>query len=102
MAVAVKNHSALVIPEAALRRAGFKRGQELELKISGGLIKIVPKLPNGNDEYTPMQRRAIDAQLRAAEKGPFHGPFDSVDDMIADMKVRLAKPKAAKKTKTSR
>jgi antitoxin component of MazEF toxin-antitoxin module len=102
MTVAVKNHAPLVVPEAALRRAGFKRGQELELKISGGLIEIVPKLPSGNEEYTPKQRRAIDAQLRAAEKGPFHGPFDSVDDMIVDMKVRLTKPKAAKKAKPSR
>jgi len=95
LTVAVKNHAPLVVPEAALRRAGFKRGQELELKISGGLIKIVPKLPSANDEYTLKQRRAIDGQLRAAEKGPFQGPFDSIDEMIVDMKIRLTKPKAA-------
>src|ERR1035437_633220 len=48
MTVAVKNNNKtpLVVPSAVRRKAGFKSGQELEFKASGGVITIVPKLPN--------------------------------------------------------
>jgi len=47
MTVAVKNRLPLVVPAAALRRAGFKSGQELEIGASGGVITIAPKLSPG-------------------------------------------------------
>jgi bifunctional DNA-binding transcriptional regulator/antitoxin component of YhaV-PrlF toxin-antitoxin module len=104
MTISVKNDNKtpLVVPPAVRRRARFKSGQELEFRASGGVISIIPKLPDANDEYTSAQRRLIDAELREAEKGPFYGPFDTVDEMIVDLKGRLAKPKRRKKTKTSR
>ncbi len=102
MTVAVKNKPPVIVPPAALRRAGFKRGQELEVRASGGVVTIVPKLPNTDDEYTPEQRRAIDAELLEAEKGPFYGPFDTMDKMIAHLKGRLKKRKSVKKPKPSR
>ena len=43
MTVAMKNKQPIIVPEAALRRAGFKHGQELEVEASGGIITIVPK-----------------------------------------------------------
>lgn len=95
------NKTPLVVPPAVRRRARFKSGQELEFRASGGVISILPKLPVASGEYTPAQRRAIDAELKEAEKGPFYGPFDSMDKMIAHLKGRLAKPKRAKKSKTS-
>jgi hypothetical protein len=60
MTVAFKNKTPVVVPLAALRRAGSKSGQELEVKAAGGVITIVPKLPTSDDEYTPAQRRAIE------------------------------------------
>jgi bifunctional DNA-binding transcriptional regulator/antitoxin component of YhaV-PrlF toxin-antitoxin module len=96
------NKTPLVVPPAVRRRARFKSGQELEFRASGGVISIVPKLPAANGEYTRAQRIAIDAELREAEKGPFNGPFDTMDELIAHLKGRLAKPKRAKKIKTSR
>jgi hypothetical protein len=36
---------------------------------------LVPKLATAVDEYTPEQRRIINARLDEAEKGPFYGPF---------------------------
>ena len=70
MTVAVKNNNKtpLVVPCAVRRRAGFKSGQELEIKASGGVITILPKLPPADDEYTPQQRRAIDRGIAASEK----------------------------------
>jgi bifunctional DNA-binding transcriptional regulator/antitoxin component of YhaV-PrlF toxin-antitoxin module len=79
MTVAVKNKPPVVVPESALRRAGFKRGQELEVRASGGVITILPKLPTAGDEYTPEQRRIIDARLAEGaadiKAGRVHGPF---------------------------
>lgn len=63
MTVAVKNKPLVVVPPAALRRAGFKRGQELEVKGSGGVITIVPKL--SPDELRD-KREIRDPKIRAA------------------------------------
>jgi hypothetical protein len=88
-------------PPAAIRRAGLKAGQEIEIKSSAGMITILPKRLTKDDEYTPAQRRAIDAELDEAEKGPFYGPFETADAAIGNMKARLKKrvsrPRSAKK-----
>ena len=93
MTVAIKdnNKTPLVVPASVRRTAGFESGQEIEFKASGGVITILPKLPKADDEYTAAQRRVIDAQLDAAEKGPFHGPFKTADDMAAYVKGALKK-----------
>lgn len=103
MTIAVKNNNKtpLVVPASVRRRAGFKSGQEIEFKASGGVITILPKLPNADDEYTPEQRRIIDGQLDAAERGPFHGPFKNANEMIAYVKRELKKRAAFKKSKRS-
>ena len=55
------------------------------------MITILGKPLTKDDEYTPEQRRVIDAELDEAEKGPFHGPFETAEAAIADMKARLKK-----------
>ncbi len=102
-----KNKSPLVVPPAVSRRAGIKHGDELEFRVSGGIITIVPKLPWADDEYTPEQRAVVDARLAESEAefraGRGHGPFDSSAAMIAHMKAQLRKVAATKKkTKRSR
>lgn len=64
--VAVNNNQPVIVPGSAMRRAGFKRGQELEAMALGGAIAIVCKLPDAAGEYTPEQRRVIDARLAEA------------------------------------
>ena len=85
----------MVVPPAALRRAGFRSGQELEVRASGGVITIVSRPPGADDEYTPEQRRVIDARLSKSladvEKGRTAGPFESADEMIASLKRELRK-----------
>lgn len=82
----VKANKPLIVPEAALRRAGFQRGQELEVKASGGVITILPKLPSADDEYTPEQRRIIDARLAKGladlRAGRVQGPFSTHKEFI--------------------
>jgi hypothetical protein len=67
----------------------------------GEVVTILPRLPSADEEYTPEQRRIIDAQLRAAEKGPLHGPFENASEAIAYMKRELKKRSALRKSKRS-
>ena len=70
------------MPESVKRRAGIKAGDLVEFKVSVGIISIIAK-PRKiiDDEYTPEQRRIIDARLALASKGPFYGPFDTIEDL---------------------
>ncbi|MGA2186286.1 MAG: hypothetical protein ABSH47_25000 [Bryobacteraceae bacterium] len=102
MTVTVRNKTPLTVPDRVRRRAGLKHGDKVEFKISGGVINIVPKLPSADDEYTAEERRVIDAELDQAERGPFHGPFDTVGEMITHMKGELKKRKANRTSKRSR
>ena len=102
MTVTVKSKTNLAVPPQLQRRAGFKPGDQVEFKVSGGIINIIPKLPSADDEYTPEQRRVIDARLKEARKGPYYGPFDTAEEMIAHMKGQLRKRAAAKKLKSTR
>jgi bifunctional DNA-binding transcriptional regulator/antitoxin component of YhaV-PrlF toxin-antitoxin module len=89
MTVTVKNKTPLVVPLAVRRRAGIKSGQQLEFKVTGGVISIHPKLPTEDGEYTPKQRRAVDAALAEGladiEAGRVHGPFSSHAEFVASL-----------------
>ena len=106
MTVAIKNdnRAPLVVSAALRRKAGFKSGQELEIKASGGVITIVPKRASARDEYTPEQRRVIDARLAKAEEdiraGRVYGPFTARE--AGEFIENLAKKRASKKNAQSR
>jgi len=106
MTITVKNKTNLVVPSGVQRQAGIKAGDRLEFKVSGGIINIIPKLPTADDEYTPAQRRIIDARLAESEedlkRGRTFGPFNTADQMIAHMKAQLKKRAATKKAKRAR
>jgi len=67
MTATVKNRIGLTVPPSVQHQAGFKTGDVVEFKVSGGAITITPKLPGADDEYTLEQRRSTDL-----------GPFASV------------------------
>jgi AbrB family looped-hinge helix DNA binding protein len=104
MTITVKNKTDLVVPASVRRRAGIKDGDRLEFKVSGGIIKIIPKLPASNDEYTREQRRTIDAGIaegmRDFRKGRSHGPF-TADEAVNFLKSQMQRPqtKPTKRTK---
>jgi bifunctional DNA-binding transcriptional regulator/antitoxin component of YhaV-PrlF toxin-antitoxin module len=108
MNVTVKNVSKipLVVPPSVRRQAGHKNGQDLEFRVSGGVITILPKPSAADDECTTEQRRIIDARLAEGladiKAGRTFGPFDSAGEMIAHMKARLRKRVIAPKSKRSR
>ena len=102
MTVTVKSKtSTITVPDAVRQRAGFKIGQVLEFKVSGGVVTIIPKLPTADDEYTPEQRRIIDAQLAEGlediRKGRVSPIFNTVDEMLASLKAgHKSKPRQKK------
>ena len=87
MTVTVKNKTALVVPPSVRRQAGIKTGDRVEFKVSGRVISIVPTSPSADDEYTPEQRRTIDARLAESEDdlkhGRTYGPFETHEAMMA-------------------
>lgn len=86
----------MLVAPSVQRRAGTKPGDRLEVKVSGGIISIIPKLPPADDEYTPAQRRTIDAQLEEAAKGPYYGPFESANAAIKFLHQEVRNRKSGK------
>jgi len=95
MTITVKKSADLVIPPSVRRRAGFKSGEELEVKVCGGIVSLMSKRPPADDDYTPAQRRVIEARLLESEgdlkKGRVHGPFETHGAMMAFLEDDLAR-----------
>jgi bifunctional DNA-binding transcriptional regulator/antitoxin component of YhaV-PrlF toxin-antitoxin module len=82
-----------VIAQSVRDQVGLNVGDLLEAKVERGKTTFTPKLVidrsqsrKANDEYTPVQRKSIDAQLAKAMTGRTHGPFDTADEMGAHIK----------------
>lgn len=101
MTTVVKKKTPIVVPESMRRRAGIKAGDRLEFRVSGGIINIIPQLPSADDEYTPAQRRQINAEIAEARKGPYYGPFETADAAIKFLRQEIRKRKIVK-TKTTK
>lgn len=90
------------LPPRLRRQAGIKTGDQLEVSAIPGVITIVTKPPIPEDEYTPEQRRIIDAQiaegLEDIRRGRVSRRFDTVDEMLTSMK---AAGKASRGPKTA-
>ena len=111
--VKVQHKGQVTIPTRLRSQARIAVGDLVEASFERGKIVLTPKLvidcskfPTADDEYTPRQRRIIDARLAKSDedlkKGRTFGPFNTAEEMIASMKDQLKKRAAAKKTKRSR
>jgi AbrB family looped-hinge helix DNA binding protein len=109
----IQHKGQVTIPTRVREQAGLSKGDVVEFSYQRGKIVITPKVvidrskfPNADDEYTPAQRRFIDARLAESEddfkQGRTYGPFNTADEMIAHMKAALKKNVSAPKTKRSR
>ena len=110
--VKVQHKGQVTIPSSLRKQAGIAEGDIVEASFQRGQIILTPKvvvdrsaLPNADGEYTPAQRRVINARLAKADKeiksGRTFGPFDNADDMIASIERELKK-RAAARTKAKR
>ena len=95
MTITLKKKARLVVPPSIQRKARLRAGDQVEFKATPGMITIVSKPPaappSTDDEYTPEQRRIIEAQiaegLEDIRKGRVSPRFDTVEEMLASMKA---------------
>jgi bifunctional DNA-binding transcriptional regulator/antitoxin component of YhaV-PrlF toxin-antitoxin module len=89
--VVIKPKGEIVLPPSVQRKARIKPGDLLELKVSGGVITILPKLPSADGDYTVIQRRKVDAELAESlvevHKRVLSPRFNSAGDMLASLKT---------------
>ena len=82
----IQHKGQVTIPTSVRRQAGLSKGGLVNFAFQRGKIVITPRLvihraqfPNAYDEYTPAQRRIIDARLDESEedlkKGRALGPL---------------------------
>lgn len=115
MTTLVKIHrkGQMTLPSRLRLAIGVAEGDLVEATVLRGKIVLTPKtvidrsdFPTADDEYTPAQRRIIDARLAKSDEDIKHGrtfgPFDTADRMIASMKAQLKKRAVSKKSRRSR
>ena len=94
MTVTVKDGTPLVVPTAARRKAGFKSGQELEVKASGGVITIIPK-PSPDEAQD--EREIRDPKIRAAVRDGYEeflaGKTRSIGEFFAARARKRPRPR---------
>jgi AbrB family looped-hinge helix DNA binding protein len=111
--VKIHRKGQMTVPIRLRTAIGVAEGDLVEASVQRGRIVLTPKLlidrsqfPNADGEYTPAQRRIIDARLKQSEedlkKGRTAGPFKNADEMIASMKDQLKSAAKAKTVKRSR
>ena len=67
------------------------------------MITIIPELPTADDEYTPKQRRIIDARLAKADAdikaGRVSPVFTTHEELIAHLHKAAKKPRLQRNSK---
>jgi AbrB family looped-hinge helix DNA binding protein len=105
----IQNKGQVTIPTAVRRQAGLVKGDLVNFAFQRGRIVVTPKLvidrsrfPTADGEYTPAQRRIIDARLAKADAdmkaGRMSKVFSDHGEFIAALHKEAAKL-SAKKTK---
>ncbi len=83
------------MPPSIQRKARLKPGDRVEFKAAPGTITIVARPRAADDEYTPEQRRIIDARLAKSDedikRGRLYGPFDTHEQFIASLHKEASK-----------
>ena len=101
--VRVQSKGQMTIPSRLRSAVGLADGDLVEVKAVGRRIVITPqrvvdrsKFPTADEEYTPEQRRRLNASLAESEKGPYYGPFKNGAEVAAFMKEWRRSVKSAK------
>ena len=108
--VKIQRKGTVTLPRNVRTAIGVAEGDLVEASVQRGKIVLTPKpaldiskFPTADDEYTPEQRRVLDARLAEGladmKAGRTFGPFNSADEMITHMKKRLKKRATDRKAK---
>jgi AbrB family looped-hinge helix DNA binding protein len=110
--VKIQRKGQVTLPTRLRTAVGMAEGDMVEATVQRGKIVLTPRtvidnaaFSTADDEYTPAQRRIIDARLAESrqdiKKRRTVGPFNTAADAIASMKLELKKRAAAKKSKST-
>lgn len=105
--VKIQRKGQMTLPSRLRAAIGVGEGDRLEATVERGRIVLSPTyvidrstFPTADDEYTPRERRAIDARLAEAEKdikeGRVYGPFTTHKAMMAFLHKEAGKRRTAK------
>ncbi len=101
--VRVQRKGQVTLPSRLRAAIGVRDGERLEASVQRGKIVLSPtilidrsKFPNADSDYIPSQRRVIDARIAAAQKGPYHGPFNTAKDAIQFLRKEIKGRKSSK------
>ncbi|MGI8991701.1 MAG: AbrB/MazE/SpoVT family DNA-binding domain-containing protein [Bryobacteraceae bacterium] len=108
----IEHKGQVTIPPRVREQAGLSQCDLVEFSFQRGKIVMTPKLaidlsefPNADDEYTPEQRRIIDARLDKSDEnikaGRVHGPFTAKEASTYIERLSMERT-AVKQTKRSR
>ncbi len=97
----------MTIPREVRSAVGLADGDFVEVRAVGKKIVITPQIvvdrasfPTADDEYTPAQRRIVDARLAKSDEdikhGRVYGPFNTHKELMAALRGSGAKPRAKK------
>jgi len=106
----IQNKGQVTIPTAVRRQAGLSKGDLVNFAFQLGKIVITPRLvidrskfSTADDEYTPAQRRIVDAHLAEGladiKAGRVSKVFSSAEEFIADLHKAVRKRTPRPKTK---
>jgi AbrB family looped-hinge helix DNA binding protein len=95
--VKVQSKGQMTIPRRVRSAVGLAEGDFVEVRAVGNKIVITPrvvidrsKFPTADDEYTPAQRRMIDARLAKSDEdikqGRVCGPFNTHKEFMAALR----------------
>ena len=99
--VKVQRKGQVTIPTRLRVQVGLVDGDLVEAKAERGKIVLTPKMIVDR-EYTPAQRRLVDARLaeslEQAKRGQTYGPFESHEEMITFLHGEAKKARSRKTT----
>jgi len=99
--VKVQRKGQVTIPTRIRVQVGLVDGDLVEAKAARGKIVLTPKMVVDR-EYTPEQRRIIDARLAESleqvKRGATYGPFETHEEMITFLHGELKKVRPKKTT----
>jgi AbrB family looped-hinge helix DNA binding protein len=105
--VKIQRKGQMTLPSELRAAIGVGEGDRLEASVQRGKIILSPtlvidrsKFPSADREYTPAQRRYIDARLKEAARGPYYGPFKTATEAIKFLDKKIGARKAGKRKTT--
>ena len=99
--IRVQRKGQVTIPTRIRIQVGLVDGDLVEARAERGKIVLTPKMVVDR-EYTPEQRRIIDARLaeslEQAKSGNTYGPFETHEEMITFLHSEAKKARSKKNT----